>query len=231
MIETFVVITTQVHIWSARASLEMAAKASRGVPLDLFGRLDQLPEPARQRRIVQQALRRSVLAAHVGVAGDELQLAFEPGEPISPPVEGLLVSASHFDDMTALAIADEGLGLGVDLEPCFEEDWREALGMVLTDAELRELNAVVAGLQPRRYFELWTLKESVMKALGAGLGDRDPRSIEIKMENRGPRMTSIDGQSPAAPWGLWCGSVDGYVCSVALLGVSKVRTVLHEWCT
>src|SRR5262245_13030914 len=203
MVEAFMAIASEVHIWSARASLEVAARASGEVPLDLFDRLDQLPEPARRRRIVQQALRRSVLAAHADIEVDELQLSFEPGGPISSPVEGLLVSASHFDDMTALAIADEGLGLGVDLEPCFEEDWREALGMVLTDAELRELDAVVAGFQPRRYFELWTLKESVMKALGDGLGDRDPRSIEIKMENRGPTMASIDGQTPSAPWGLW----------------------------
>lgn len=199
------------------------------MPLELFRRLDQLPEPARRRRIVQQALRRSVLAAHAGIEVDELQLAFEPGRPISPPVEGLHVSASHFDDITALAIGDEGLGLGVDLEPCFEEDWREALEMVLTNPELRELDAVVADLQPRRYFELWTLKESVMKALGAGLGDRDPRSIEVRMENRGPTMSSIDGQPPSAPWGLWSGSVDGHVCSAAVLGIPKVWVVLHEW--
>lgn len=209
----------------------MAGKASSQMPLDLQDRLDQLPEPARRRRIVQQALRRSVLAAHAGVEVDALQLAFEPGEPISSPIEGLLISASHFDDMTALAIVDEGLGLGVDLEPYFEDDWREALGMVLTDAELRELDAVDTDLQPRRYFELWTLKESVMKALGASLGDRDPRSIEIRMEDCGPKMVSIDGQLPSAPWGLWCGSVDGYVCSAAVIGVWEVQAVLHEWRT
>ncbi|HWC49890.1 MAG TPA: 4'-phosphopantetheinyl transferase superfamily protein [Solirubrobacterales bacterium] len=193
--------------------------------------MDQLPEPARQRRIVQQALRRSVLAEYAGVEVNELQLAFEPGEPISSPVEGLLVSASHFDDMTALAIVDKGLGLGVDLEPCFEEDWREALEMVLTNGELREMDALDARLQPRRYFELWTIKESVMKALGAALGDRDPRSIEIKMEGRSPKIASIDGLSPSAPWGLWCGSVNGFVCSAAVLGVRRVRAVLHEWRT
>lgn len=209
----------------------MAAKASGRVPPDLHDRLDQLPEPARRRRIVQQALRRSVLAPHAGVEVDELQLAFEPGRPISPPVEGLLISASHFDDMTALAIADKGLGLGIDLEPCFEEDWGEALEMVLTNAELSELDAVDVGLQPRRYFELWTLKESVMKALGAGLGDRDPQSIEIRMGDRCPKMGAIDGRPPSVPWGLWCGSVDGYVCSAAVLGVGEVRAVLHEWRT
>jgi hypothetical protein len=152
LMQTFIVITTEVHIWSARANKELAAQVSDGVPLDLLARLGQLPEPARHRRIVQQALRRSVLAAHLGVEPDTLQLAFEPGGPISSPVEGLLVSASHFDDMTALAIVKEGQGLGVDIEPCFEEDWREALEMVLTNTELRELNAIAADLQPKRYF-------------------------------------------------------------------------------
>jgi 4'-phosphopantetheinyl transferase len=131
--------------------------------------------------------------------------------------------------MTVLAITDDGLGLGVDIEPCFEEDWREALEMVLTNAELRELDRVAADLQPKRYFELWTVKESVMKALGAGLDDRDPKSIEIRIDSHGPRLVSIDEQRSGAPWGLWSGLVDGHVCSVAVRGVDEVQPVMHGW--
>jgi phosphopantetheinyl transferase len=178
---------------------------------------------------VQQALRRSVLAARLGVDPAELQLAFEPGSPIASPAAELLVSASHFDDLTALAITDEGVGLGVDIEPCFEVDWREALEMVLTNTELRELEMIANYLQPRRYFELWTLKESVMKALRAGLDDRDPKSIEVRIEGNVPRLVSIDGQNSDAPWGLWSGLVDGYICSAALRGVDEVIPVMHEW--
>jgi phosphopantetheinyl transferase len=218
-----------VKIWAARADLDLAKCASSDLPPELLDRLQHLPEPGRRRRIVQQALRRSVLAPYASVEARELELAFAPGSPIVSPVDGLLVSASHFDDITAFAISDRGHALGVDVEPAFEADWDEALDIVLTETELRGLGGLPRNLRPARYFELWTLKESVMKALGAGLGDRDPGSIEIAITNHGPVLSGIDAEAPGEPWALWSGSVDGYILSVAIRGTPSVRTTVLRW--
>jgi 4'-phosphopantetheinyl transferase len=218
-----------VKIWGVRADPELAKCVASDLPGELLDRLLQLPEPGRCRRIVQQALRRSVLATYAGVEPQELELAFAPGSPIISPVDGLLVSASHFDDMTAIAVSDFGLALGVDIEPFFEADWDAALEMVLAEKELTELDAIPADLRPARYFELWTLKESVMKALGSGLGDRDPGSIEIAITDRGPILEAIDAHAPAEPWGLWSKSVDEHILSVALRGTATVKPIIHRW--
>lgn len=130
--------------------------------------------------------------------------------------------------MTALAVTDHGLALGVDVEPAFEEDWSDALDLVLNDKELQDLNAMPARRRPARYFEIWTLKESVMKAGGAGLG-RDPKSIAVAATDRGPKLTSIDGQAPVEPWALWSGPLDGYILSFALCGVSDAEPMLLGW--
>jgi 4'-phosphopantetheinyl transferase len=219
----------RVSLWQARTDSEQVARAALELPPDLLDRLRQLPQPGQRRRIVQQALRRSVLAGYAGVESEELELAFAPGGPIASPVDGLLVSASHFDDVTALAITDCGLALGVDIEPEFEDDWDEALEMVLTETELRSLERLPEHLRPARYFELWTLKESVMKALGAGLDDMSPGSIEIDTSGPSPELASIDDQAPSGPWALWSGSLDAYILSIALQGVPKVTPTFCDW--
>lgn len=218
-----------VRIWRARADLELAKLAASELPRGLFDHLQKLPEPSRSRRVVQQALRRSVLASYAGVEPVELELAFAPGGPVVSPIDGLLVSASHFDDVTTFAVGDRGLSLGVDVEPSFERDWEEALEMALTESELGELNEVHSDLRAARYFKLWTLKESVMKALGDGLGDRDPGSIEIAVTEDRPRLMTIDGHAPSEPWALWSGPVEDHIFSVALRGVSTVEPTIISW--
>jgi phosphopantetheinyl transferase len=220
---------TTVSVWQVRTDSQQAARAALELPPELLERLRRLPQPGQRRRIVQQALRRSVLAGYAGVEPEELELAFTPGEPIASPVDGLLVSASHFDDVTALAVTDCGLALGMDLEPEFEDDWDEALQMVLTDTELRSLERLPLHLRPARYFELWTLKESVMKALGAGLDDMSPGSIEIDTSGPSPELASINDQAPSEPWALWSGSLDAYILSVALQGAPKVAPTFCDW--
>jgi 4'-phosphopantetheinyl transferase len=220
---------TPVRVWGAKADPELAQHVAPELPGELLERLQQLPEPARRRRIVQQALRRSILAGYAGVKPRDLQLAFAPGGPIVSPIDGVLLSASHFDDVTTFAIGRRGLALGIDIEPEFEADWEEAVEMVLTETEVAELNQLSGKLRAARYFELWTLKESVMKALGAGLGDRDPGSIEIAISDSGPILIGIDAVGPTEPWGLWSGRGNGHVLSVALRGVRGVDPEISFW--
>lgn len=220
---------TPVHIWSAQVDPRLAERCSTELPSDLLAQLRRLPEPARRRRIVHQALRRSVLAERSGLSSRDLVLAYAPGNPIAAPVKGLLVSATHFDDLTALAVTEEGIGLGVDLEPRFEADWEDALELVLTGSERGELDAIPTDRRAALYFELWTLKESVMKALGDGLGDRDPASIGFGAIGDLPTLVSIDGRPPTEPWATWSGPLQESVFSIALRGASAIEPIHHGW--
>ena len=80
-------------------------------------------------------------------------------------------SLSHGGDLAVLAVSD--LPVGADVEPCAREASPAVLQKVLTEQEkqwLKEGNGTFA--------ELWTRKESVMKADGRGLA-LAPGSFEV----------------------------------------------------
>ena len=81
------------------------------------------------------------------------------------------LSISRSDGRTAVALAD-GRPVGVDIERLRAIDWQPMLAMVCSDAE-RDAMRALAGSAPDRglaaFFELWTIKEAVLKAAGTGL--------------------------------------------------------------
>lgn len=217
-----------VEIWMAEASPELAQEWEGALPVDLRSTLGSLGPTEKQREVVRQALRRSVLAQRSGVAITDLELPHEPGGAIKPP-DGLWVSAAHHDDATAFAVAAGGSGLGVDLEPTYEHEWEAALGMVLTDREQAALASLKAEERPTAYFTCWTLKEAVMKALGDGLSDRDMRSICVTFPPGQPNLISLGEEKPIDAWGLWSAVLREHVYSVAVRGVAQIAIRVREW--
>jgi 4'-phosphopantetheinyl transferase len=71
--------------------------------------------------------------------------------------------------MIALAIA-RGRSVGIDVENVSERDASIAVAeRYFAPQEIEDLNALPRAMQSRRFFELWTLKESYIKARGMGL--------------------------------------------------------------
>jgi 4'-phosphopantetheinyl transferase len=74
---------------------------------------------------------------------------------------------AHTDDVAFIAITDDGCELGVDVE-----SWREIsateMASVLTPSERRDVLSAPA--PQKSFFDLWTRKEAILKANGAGLG-------------------------------------------------------------
>lgn len=97
----------------------------------------------------------------------------ERGRPqLAPPhrASGLRFNLSHTKGLVACAFA-LGEDVGVDVENAERRADMEALARtVLADAEQRDLWAQKDENQRVRFFELWTLKESYIKAVGHGLG-------------------------------------------------------------
>lgn len=220
--------TSIVDLWVATAHDSLATDWAGTVPASVRGQLANRRPVERDRRIVQLALRRTAIAAHVGQPLEKIELAL-PGEGRPTRWQhGVWLSASHHDDLTVLGIGTAPLG--VDVEPVDESDWDAALDAVLTDAELADLRALPRGDQPEAYFACWTLKEAVMKALGQGISDRDPRSIEVAVLPAPPALLRLDAAAPAEPWALRTVSVSGsYQVSLAVRGVNAFELRRHVW--
>lgn len=217
-----------VDLWVATATQSLAATWSGAVPASAREQLANRRPVERDRRIVQLALRRSALAAHLGQPLERVELAVGGDGRPARWQDGVCITASHHDDLTVLAL---GTGpVGVDIEPVNESDWDAALDAVLTEAELADLRALSPADQPRAYFACWTLKEAVMKALGEGISDRDPLSIEVSLPPTPPELRRLDGSTPAEPWALRIVSVaSAHQISLAVPGVREFDLRRHRW--
>ncbi|MCR8547593.1 4'-phosphopantetheinyl transferase superfamily protein [Salipiger sp. P9] len=84
-------------------------------------------------------------------------------------------SLSHCRGAVAVALCWQGR-IGVDVEPCLREDIVRGAALFCAPAELRAGSRLIGQAVPRHFVRLWTLKEAILKATGAGLS-QDPRGI------------------------------------------------------
>src|SRR5262249_6080635 len=127
----------------------------------------------RHRYLLTRALVRTVLSRYVPIAACDWR--FEPsryGRPMivndHELVRGLSFNISHADGLIVLAVTCAGL-IGVDTEPASREIPLSIADRYFSPKEVAGVKALPAGLQPRRLLDLWTLKESYIKARGMGV--------------------------------------------------------------
>ena len=114
---------------------------------------------------------REVLGGLMGIGPAEVRLVeSERGALSLDPAHGsnLRFNLSHTDGLVTLAVATSDIGVDVE--------WLDRRGRTLELAdryfaptEIDALRALPADLQRDRFFDLWTLKESYIKARGLGL--------------------------------------------------------------
>ena len=104
-----------------------------------------------------------LLMTHLGIKDETLIKENEYGKPYADGYPDF--SLSHSGDIAVFSMSDEADGsiVGVDIEIIKDFDMRVSK-KVYTPREINWMN-----INPKkRFFELWTKKESVMKALGMG---------------------------------------------------------------
>ena len=164
-------------------------------PPDLDLRTRVLPEPRRARAarflrgedrlrclLAGLLLRRALVEA--GLPPDlDARLADGPcGRPEWPAEFGLHLSLAHSGDWVACVLHSGPVG--VDIEAIAPEDPAvEALSF--TPAEQAWILDQPVPERPAAFHRLWTLKESLLKALGTGLS-LDPRRLEFHRDPGGP---------------------------------------------
>lgn len=177
-------------------------------------------ERDRLRHLVSRALVRVVLGRALGVAPQALVFGEGPqGKPTllgadGTPVRGLSFNLAHTSDMAVLAVMDtsadpdapERMDVGVDVETTERPAPLEVASHQFAPTEVQGLHALAAGdAQHERFWTLWTLKESLIKATGLGLSTPLAR-FGFLLDGDGIGLHCEPGTAEAAqPWwfGVW----------------------------
>lgn len=189
-----------------------------------------------RRHLVTRALARTVLSRYAPVRPEDWVFSAGPrGRPAisaPQPLPALEFNISHSSDLVMLGVTS-GRALGVDAEGI---EAREAdidgLDRYFAPEESAALLSLLPDARRRRFFELWTLKESYIKARGMGLAIAlDAFRFEMTGE-RGLRlhMRPQLADSPDA-WRLWLLAPRcGYVAAVCAARDSDAspRIILRE---
>ncbi len=175
----------------------------------------------RARYVVGRATLRSLLAAAVGTIPAAVPLRRGPrGRPeLDLPGHSLDFNVSHTLDVALVGFfcaAQPSARIGVDIEHLDRELGADRLARrYLTARERAEFERLDADARRRRFIHLWTCKEAMSKATGAGLlapmGELDVELAE------GPRLAH--GPAPYSPpdWQLVAVPVaGGYVATAAI---------------
>lgn len=118
---------------------------------------------------------RTILAAHLHVPARELQITVSRFGKPRLPASDIEVSQSHSQDWSAVAVSAMGL-IGIDIERWRPlANCRELARHIMTDQEVRIFEGVSRD-PVRKFLELWTRKEAILKCAGHGLG-QDPRTF------------------------------------------------------
>lgn len=144
----------------------------------------------RQRSLIGELLVRSVVSSRLGVANDQIQ--FEKGEHGKPSLRtfrDIHFSISHSGEWVVNAFSESVIGVDIqqmemrslDVARRFFTD--EEYGLILAEPEQDRLSI---------FYELWTLKESYLKAVGSGIAG-SLRSFTMR-EGNGEFYAESDGR-------------------------------------
>jgi 4'-phosphopantetheinyl transferase len=234
-----VVADGEVHVWEARSE-DFADQPSVRDCLQVLSAEERVRhdrfvfEHDRHVFRVAHAMLRHVLGAALEQAPSSLAFVNGPwGRPElvgSPPP--LRFSLSHTPGLVACALtARTDVGIDVEEAESRAVDVDSVAKSVFAPAEIAALQPLPAAEQRERFLALWTLKESVVKALGRGVSHPlETLSLEIDTAD-GDVLTSSVPLGPGS-WRLWRWQPSERhraALAVRYPGVEGPRLVRHAW--
>ncbi len=144
---------------------------------------------------IRSAATRGVLRTLVGeyLSVPTTEIAFVENANGKPSVAGKPIefNVSHSGDYALLAFSSRS-PIGADVERI--KGGRvvgDLAARVLSPAEYQRFSSLTESEQRQTFFQIWTLKESVLKGIGSGLSIA-PERIEIAFHPENPRLLSAD---------------------------------------
>lgn len=147
-----------------------------------MARLQRLQDDARRRDLEMSfQARRRLVATLLGCAPTDVVFSTKAdGGPVLDSPRGFSVSIANKAEHTFLALDPAPSTIGADIELVRDIDWRAMLGMVCDEDERKEFLERHEGSESARldFFRLWTIKEAILKATGAGFR-AGPKNIRV----------------------------------------------------
>jgi 4'-phosphopantetheinyl transferase len=227
--------TGDVHVW-------YRATDALGVH-DIHGAVEQLSpeERARYARFrfprdqrdyaAAHALLRTSLSRYALVAPESWRFHEAPGGKPSLVLEDgtprLSFNLSHTRGLVACAITG-GSDVGVDVESVERDVTHAVAERFFSDSENAGLRqCATAALRARRFIELWTLKESYVKAIGKGLSHALDSIVFDVADHASIRfLPPPDVEADSWRFALWT-PTDTHCLAVAVRHDSRVAPRIH----
>ncbi len=156
---------------------------------------------------------RTILASYLSLPPASLHLTSGPyGKPYLPRMSGIHFNWSHGGDYWLLAVTHSG-SVGVDIEKEGRKlDWEGPASVAFHPAE-RFYVAQGGCAQIHRFYEVWTRKEAILKAVGTGLHDA---MVRLSIVDDDGEFSEAVNESGKPAWHVY--SLDiakGYFAAVA----------------
>jgi len=186
----------QVHLWHARL---------KNLPVMEAGRPDARADRLRQRRMGQKFVLRLLLGAYLELPGrDVVTVRGSGGKPVlAPPLarSGIEFNQSHAGEFLAIAVAKK-MQVGVDIERCDRNvRWQRLARRWFSRDEAEWLEALGPEAARRQFLRLWTVREAMIKAMGATIGGHISQ-VTPQPDAPGRIKSLPDGWPAAETWTL-----------------------------
>ena len=159
-------------------------------------------DDARDYAVAHALLRRELSR---GTATAPSAWSFDRGAQGKPYIRGPAAAApsfslSHTRGMVACAIAPRDVAVGVDVEANQRDlDAARLAERFFAAAEVATLASLPEGAKQERFYDLWTVKEAVVKAAGLALPPALPQVVVAIRSDRDIELT----RSPDSAAGVW----------------------------
>lgn len=187
----------------------------------------------RSRFVAGRAFLRMLLARYLGMPAGDIRFRYGAhGKPaLAGDGRGLQFNLAHSGALAVCAVG-RGCGeIGVDVEQARPmADFESVSRAFLAPDEIARLSAIAGTLRLQAFYEAWTRKEAVLKALGCGL-HRRPADLEVSFGPGVPAqlLRSLSDPTEVERFRLHVFEPEsGYVGAVATTA-GAVQLRLHTW--
>jgi 4'-phosphopantetheinyl transferase len=205
----------EVHVWSLPLDISQRSLASVAEYLspDESKRAERFRFAVhRNRFIVGRGIMRAILGRYSDVPPERLRFSYgpkgkpeltAPGEFAPRPGGALHFNLAHSEEVGVLAVTQTG-PVGADVEQVRRlPEFKELVGQFFSVREAAEFARLPWEQQPSAFFNLWTRKEAVLKAMGEGIAHSLDRVEVSFLPGEPARVLSLPaGQWAGCEWSL-----------------------------
>jgi 4'-phosphopantetheinyl transferase len=213
-------IAESIQVWVVRLADQSAESWRSVLTQSEWEKAMRFRMPADQKRfVVTRAILKTLLARYFGRLATEIEFTQNEYGKLSVQSGPIEFNVSHSGDYALIAFAKES-AVGIDIERISGDRIVTDLARrILSPLEHARFLSLAETDRKQVFFQIWTLKESVLKGIGSGLSV-PPECIEIAFYPDAPKLLSASTKEipDIRDWTLQSLSVgdEDYVAAIAV---------------